>query len=298
MTDSIHQLVAVLVVIAAPVPAVAKDPTIFDHREHLAEAKGFPKCGVCHTQQAKADTIRPGREGHATCDGAGCHADAFSPAAYGKTQVCTICHVKKTRLALPNNLKPFPPTKPALEYYAEFSHQSHLVARVKKNLKDACLDCHVVDTKTKEVARPGHDQCVSCHGENDEVPMSKCDACHRPRVDGEGRTVSTGPRGRPNPCRVTKHFSHAEHRVDRRAREADKPVSCGTCHFGLNNAKTLGAIVPTNARKTMLNACGKCHRPGQRTAQGKAVFTTTGDCTRCHQDACLTSGPIPSWHKE
>jgi hypothetical protein len=127
--------------------------------------------------------------------------------------------------------------------------------------------------------------------------MSKCGECHAFRRDAKGKAVVTGPRGRANPCRVTKKFNHEDHRTDRRAKKGDRVVSCGECHFALEKAATLAAIIPTQGRKTMLNACGKCHRAGQRSAAGKAVFATSGDCSLCHQDACLTRGPAPSWHK-
>lgn len=290
-------LVAALFVLLPPTIGLAAGPSVFDHRQHQDDAAGFPECVTCHTESAGADVARPGKEGHAICDAAECHASEFSPLAFAKTELCTTCHLKKARVRLENNLKPFPPEKQRLDYYAEFSHESHLVTRVKKKLKDTCLDCHLVEAKTKEVTRPGHQQCASCHDSKSKVPMSACADCHRFRRDEKGAELAVGPRGRSNPCRVTGKFSHDQHRLDRRAKTSGKVVGCGQCHFGLEKASSLAAIIPTNGRQTMLNACGSCHRSGQMSAGGKAVVATSGDCMHCHQAECLSAGPLPSWHQ-
>ena len=264
-----------------------------NHRRHMA-IEGFPDCTQCHTEAERADKLWPARESHATCDAAECHAQDFGPAGYGKTKICTTCHLKKSRISAP--LQPFPPPKGEREYYAEISHKTHMAKKVQTKLKDPCLDCHQINRETREVARPGHEQCQNCHGREAKVKMSDCAKCHAFRRDETGQPVPMGPRGLQNPCRVTEKFSHVSHRFD--ARRPDRPaVSCGTCHLGLAKAQTLAAIVPTHGRQTMLDACGRCHRPGQKTSEGRKLVTTIGDCTGCHTTACLIVGPAPSWHR-
>ena len=264
-----------------------------DHAKHLT-IDGFPVCARCHMQAERADTVWPATESHAACNEARCHAKDFSPAGYGETKICTTCHVKKSRIGAP--VQSFPPKKAEADFYAEISHATHLAAKVQKKLKDRCLDCHRIDRKTREVARPGHTACLGCHDAKADLKMTDCAKCHVFRRDQKGALMPMGPRGLDNPCRVTEKFSHKVHRLD--ARQANPPeISCGTCHFGLEKAKTLADIVPTHGRQTMVNACGKCHRPGEKTAAGQPLVATSGDCTRCHADACLTVGPAPSWHR-
>lgn len=264
-----------------------------DHRQHIA-VEGFPDCTACHAGKARADEIRPGTDSHATCDGAGCHAEDFLPAGYKKTEICTTCHVRKSKIGAP--LVPFPPPEAELEFYAEINHQTHMRPKAQERMEDRCLHCHRIDRATKTVARPGHTVCKECHDADASVKMTDCAKCHTFRRDEKGTAVPIGPRGRKNPCRVKEKFSHETHRLDARQSEPTE-VSCGTCHFGLARAKTLAAIVPTHGRRTM-NACGRCHKRGQKTFAGQALLTTTGDCTGCHGGACLTVGAIvPSWHR-
>ena len=264
-----------------------------DHRAHLA-LEGFPACTECHPDAERADRVWPATESHAICDGADCHIKDFTPAGYGETKVCTTCHVKKSKIGGP--LLPFPPEGSGLEYYAEISHATHAKAEVREKLEDRCLGCHRIDRDTREVVRPGHGECAGCHDDKAVVKMTDCAKCHAFRRDEKGRPVPMGPRGRKNPCRVTAKFRHGIHRLD--ARRAEQPeVSCGTCHFGLERAESLAAIVPTHGRRTMVKACGRCHRPGQKTFAGQALITTDGDCGSCHVSACLMLGPAPSWHR-
>ena len=227
-----------------------------------------------------------------------------------ETMVCRVCHPSGTLFVDKDQLWPFPNTKPdkddgrrqyldGLDFYAEFDHRRHLRAGgpMSQVEDDHCMHCHQIEPTTLAAVRASHATCAPCHENNAEAPMSACTSCHRYRRDNKGRAVATGPSMRAKQGRVTRKFSHENHRTDRRAGKGDAQLSCGMCHSKAARATTLGAIEPTNGMKTMVQACGKCHRAGQRTKDGRAMFTITGKCTYCHEKRFLDGERLPREHR-
>jgi hypothetical protein len=265
-----------------------------NHRKHGKEA-----CASCHGDAEAADKTRPGSSDHRSCDGAECHAAEFYGDKAAATKVCFVCHTSKDFWTDMRELVGFPAGE-GRDYYAEISHKMHLgrgeggQSRVEKVTDQSCLFCHAIDVTTKEVARPGHAACESCHRESSKVPMSSCDACHRFRVDADGKPVPSAPISKPAPTRVTRKFSHEKHRLDRRKKEAT-PVSCGACHLTVAKATSIGSIEVQGGSNMMSAACGACHRSGQKTADGRPIFSITGRCTSCH-DSLGDTNPVPRSH--
>jgi hypothetical protein len=286
-----------------------------NHRKHLAlpalKKDRDAACARCHTVTPDSDAKRPAASDHRACDSADCHASEWYGQKAEGTEVCLVCHKTSTFWGDMSALRPFPPRPEAktndyfldrLEYYAEFSHKRHLGVSggnkesvVGKITDEGCLFCHKINLETKEVTRPGHGECQTCHTETSKIPMSKCRACHQARIDDDGHGVRTGPVLRSRATRVSRKFSHEKHRLDRRKREP-VGVSCGVCHTSVAEAETLGAIEVTSGSKTMVNACGSCHKDGQKTASGHALFTISGKCTACH-DSLADAQSTPATHR-
>jgi hypothetical protein len=285
------------------------DALRFDHRAHVEKHK-IGACETCHTSGANADTVRPAMRDHKTCDTAGCHADEFYGKKAATTKLCSLCHAGPAMLggAAAKKLQPFPRRMnisqtedsflDARDFYAEFSHKKHLRTGgpIKERTDQGCLFCHKIESAAVEARRPGHEACASCHDEKHAAPMSRCDACHQYRKDGNGIPVSTGPSMRDRPARVGGRFKHETHRVDRRKAEPT-PVSCGVCHSRALEADKLSEIVMTDGRQMMVSACGSCHRSGQANARGKPLFTITGQCTLCHSAGFMENMSAPAWHR-
>lgn len=273
---------------SCPVPRAAPR---FVHRDHFAlkdwSAEAYP-CERCHSVAGASDRTPPsGATQHKNCNEAQCHADGFNRF---DGRLCLSCHLEKSRVPeRAKALQPFP-REPA-GFYVEMDHAAHFGKDRRKPVKDGCFTCHA-----SKMERPGHAQCEACHDAASEKPMAQCGGCHLDRLDAEGRPHVTGPRGRPNPCRVTKAFSHENHATDRRRGKGARKLACSTCHFGVEKATNLAALVPTHGPETMLKGCGSCHDGLSRDAKGQPLFAITGSCTSCHETQCLTSVPTPSWH--
>jgi hypothetical protein len=261
---------------------------------------GKEQCTSCHGEGVDADRRRPAADDHRACDTADCHAAEFYGSKAEGTKVCFVCHTSRDFWTDMRALVPFPPEH--RDFYAEISHKLHLgreggsESRVEKVTDQGCLFCHQIDADTKEVTRPGHEACKRCHADDvAKVPMSRCNGCHHSRLDAEGKPVATGPIARAGASRVANKFSHEKHRLDRRKKDPT-PVSCGVCHLTVANAETLGSIEVHGGSKMMTTACGSCHRSGQKSADGKPVFSITGRCTLCH-DSMFDTASVPASHR-
>jgi cytochrome c7-like protein len=283
----------------AGLPALASAG--FDHRAHFKKSAAA-KCASCHPPTADADKNRPASHDHKACDGEECHAGEFYGPKAQKTDLCLTCHDSRQFWSA-QKVRPFPSESDLdrRDWYAEFSHKQHLKkgGPVAEKTDEGCMHCHKdVSASTRKAERVEHESCAQCHTEAlAKAPMSRCEACHKYRRDPKGRPLPTGPELTDRPERVTAAFDHYKHRLDRRKAEPTR-VSCDTCHPAAAEAETLGTIVPLRGQKTMVEACGTCHRPNQKTADGRRVFTVTGSCNNCHSAAFMhTMSAAPPSHR-
>lgn len=238
-------------------------------------------CAGCHSAGPESDRTPPSGPGtHQRCDGADCHAeDFYEPETFAKTEVCAVCHTRKT-LGIDPGFVSFPPSTPF--FYAQISHRRHT------DTKDVSLECSACH-ETKE-ERPGHSACVDCH-QTSEPTMLQCAGCHEPRFDEEGNPKQIGPVGLPAACRVTKAFA-GKHPVHLQQKLRGKKLTCEHCHPTVKKAKSLSELMLTQGRKTMMVSCGACHLEG-----GRSKVSLLGDCNSCHVEACFSAQRrVPAWH--
>lgn len=299
MRSAVAMLAALLSAVVAGTAradhAPAGTPAEFNHARH-AGLPGFGSCVRCHSAGVESDRKRPGQTSHDICEAAMCHASDFSSERFAETKICTVCHKRKEKIHVDGNIKPFPPENPAADFDVKFSHASHLTDHVKGRMHDSCLDCHAIDRTTGTTTPPAHAVCERCHGAQSKTQMSACEACHETARDAKVKRLPHRLRFAGGACSVSRKFSHERHRIDPRT-SGEKLVSCGTCHLRTERAWSLSDLVTPKGRDTMTAACGQCHRPGQHTRTGQALFSVIGNCSNCHEQACFGGGgPTPSDH--
>lgn len=318
------------VVVAVPAPAKSTDQTgpvglKFDHVAHAAldEPVEVSRCGTCHGEDKAGSLAKPARRGHQPCLSSGCHAEDFmsvgastrknSPERYQKAaSFCLGCHQNSEGLA------PSPFQKAKADNLYRNSKPSHYVEmnHLEHTSRTACRTCHVVDAQTFELQQetPGHDQCASCHKDNDDLPMNKCGSCHQdgaPDAYFKERTAVSDVRScnsarykklkgkRKAPCFQHEHEGH-------RTNKAGEAVQCKSCHFMFESKSYEGHSYQTlldikqaplmdNSRDRAHKKCGSagCHRAAVDESKG------SGRCSMCHSSksilgSLLSGGSAPS----
>lgn len=307
---------AALLTVAATTSLRAQGPEAPPSYGHAIHAKVFEEadrsfedaCADCHPNGVDADEERPGLDDHRDCSG--CHASAFFGAA-GEgpeaEEVCRVCHLTSKYIG-ENPLHPFPfhhedegaqarcRSRDTSEYYVEFSHRAHVSLAGDGKGKALCLGCHQVEADTGARPHPTHDECVECHHEEAEetFSLSECRGCHQLRRRDDGRDRPQAPARCDHPSRVIR-FDHATHRLDRRQGRSEAPVDCAVCHAKVARARTVAEIEPKRTSRQgrfqlMIDACGKCHRAGQRQASGAPMARVSGSCVYCHDEGALFGG--------
>ena len=240
-------------------------PFGFDHTVHDRDVNvsgGEPiACAHCH-QEKNGRLV--GRPEHAACFGA-CHGAPPATPARGarlaiepaRMKLCANCHAEAALVA------PFT-GKLAVTYPPYTTDQDfNLLLGHKQHREVACTQCHDPITKKRP---PPHQRCAGCHdgGKNHGPAMATCGTCHPPAV------------GKPQPPElrlvlnsVRSVFSHGAH-----AARGGAGKDCTTCHAPIKDADETVLSLP----RPTVKECARCH-------DGKAAFSTTGACTKCHDQA-------------
>ncbi|HEX5058258.1 MAG TPA: cytochrome c3 family protein [Kofleriaceae bacterium] len=252
--------------VAALVVIATLGLTGFDHIVHDrnldVKGVGVLPCNKCHVE-TKGKLV--GKPGHAACFGA-CHGAAPTAPKRGaklvlgdNAQVCTSCHADAVLQKPYAGKLPvfYPPYTADPDFNISFGHKQHSAA--------ACTQCHDIRAKAKPAT---HARCTNCHdgssAQGHTTAMANCTTCHPRAV------------GKPQPPElalvrdsVTAVFSHTKH-AGRSAAGRD----CNTCHAAIR------ATDDTELPRPKQDDCATsgCH-------DGKAAFSTTSACTRCHDKA-------------
>ena len=233
---------------------------------HQAEPHEKLECVVCHPAKdvAAGTPARPGRDDHAPCDGAACHAKEFQKTP---DRLCTLCHAAVGISPGTTRPAPYPPEIGPRERPAEFSHARHLdKGRMDRavGFHVACVDCHDRPQEAADPPLPRHAACGRCHGlpRGPAPKMTACKGCHE---DG----TPSPPRAR-QVIRDDLTFAHDRHAVDR----AGAAISCTTCH---RDVARQAATVQFSVPKT--TTCAECHDDERRAPDAVRMSR----CQTCHQ---------------
>jgi c(7)-type cytochrome triheme protein len=224
---------------------VAIVATGFDHAKHQTATQDTLTCTSCHAlTKTGALGAKPG---HAQCFGK-CHGPAPVLPAKGKKlatpPLCTTCHTQRALDAGTDKAAFRVMPPPRADFALQTGHKRHAAI--------ACDKCHAQSKPAP------HARCAGCHDgrPTQGPPMSLCTGCHQ-AADPAAQLGTSIP--------VRSAFSHAKHATRGAAGK------CATCHATDTDARALPH--PTTAQC----ATAGCH-------DGKAAFSTTQTCTRCHQD--------------
>jgi len=243
-------------------------PTGFDHTFHdrdlIVKNVGSLPCAKCHVEQ-RGKLV--GKPGHSACFGA-CHGPMpTAPKRGGKlefgerTKVCMNCHAESAQAAPYAGKLPvgYPPYGTDPDFNIALGHKQHGAI--------ACTQCHDMRTGPQPPRVP-HARCSGCHDGTSQPghgpAMSKCAGCHPAGM------------GKPQPPAlatvrdtVGATFSHSKHGARSTAGK-----DCLQCHKAIRETDDTELPRPT----TETCAVGSCH-------DGRAAFSTTASCTRCHDKA-------------
>lgn len=252
---------------AAP-DAPAKAAPRFSHVGHLGlEAAKVNDCARCHTlDQAQRPRV-PGGDGHQPCMSSGCHLSDFLDE---KTTLCLACHATTENFRRNPLVDVYAAGRPR-EHVVEIDHKAHMT-RGQPGRPDAaatCQMCHWVDRTTfVAVTRPGHAQCVACHGPTSPKPMTVCSTCH---LEGDPNVYFAKQR---RDVQLNGQFKH-EHEGHRflDGKRKTQPMQCELCHRTAARQTTLQALfaAPLVDRTTMQKTCSTCHD-----------VRDVAKCTQCH----------------
>jgi c(7)-type cytochrome triheme protein len=159
----------------------------------------------------------------------------------------------------------------------------------------ACDKCHKVDGKNAAYVPPNHGDCAGCHTPTHAVPMASCGSCHN-MGSADGSVTQCSPTVPWRSRQIAKRFSHDSHRTDIR-KPGSPPLDCGFCHWGVHRSKSVRKMKLMHGFKTMERACGPCHNGRLRVPGSKRrVFSTTGDCRKCHGNKFSSGAGVPTGH--
>lgn len=292
----------------------------FDHDAHSKLDTPVPvaECGKCHGDDTTGKLATPGAVGHQPCLSAGCHAEDFmsvgartlkeAPERYRQAaSFCSGCHKLETDVAP----SPFAKMDAPLvykgnknpNYHVEMNHLEHVG-------KTKCRTCHVVEKETfaLQFEAPGHDQCATCHGEdNEELTMADCAGCHQegnPDKYFKPRTFESDVRscdsdrykelvkargGKSVPC--FKHEREGHRYVD------GKDLQCNACHFMFEaksyNGFQYESLKGIKAAPLMDNRGERAHRKCGASGCHRAQVNESsggGNCNLCHSSQSILSG--------
>lgn len=236
----------------------------FPHETHTKVA-----CTSCHVAATEsASTMQPG---HASCDNADCHRNAFIGPP---SELCALCHEGvSTQAGGKSPLMGFPPGSGTRSQSSSFSHAQHLNAsRMEATLgfHISCTDCHQLQKDSgagPTLRSPRHADCARCHASEAAIPgtpsMTDCDGCHV-------ATSSSLPRHRDF-ITGDLQFAHREHLRDRRG----TLISCLECHD--RSAIATESEIGKHATPDM-RVCVDCHDNSERVPQAKRMRR----CETCH----------------
>ena len=221
---------------------------------HSAGEHARLPCLLCHRREDNSP--RPIRSvGHTPC--AGCHAQQFADAS---SPICTICHANPQSSAV----KPFPALR---SFNVRFDHATHTRGGARSN----CAACHKPARRGVALSIPAgfaaHTTCFQCHAPRVQVEgrdISSCGTCHN--LGGYRRTPESAPAYRVG-------FSHIEH--------TRRNLSCDDCHTvkaGAAQGRQVASPQPLmHHAAPRARSCMSCHN--DKRAFGGDDFS---DCKRCH----------------
>jgi c(7)-type cytochrome triheme protein len=228
--------------------------SIFSHGTHAARGGANKDCATCHAKirDATENDIELPRPTAKDCER--CHD---GKQAFAVTTACTHCHAEPKgvfRVARPT---------------ARFRHDQEHAVLVGG---DPCTTCHVLDTKTGEVAIAGHAKCISCHADDFGARFPKyCAACH---TATEPWRHLRADRGLPDTTEFGASLDHAKH-----------TAACTTCHVlrtattqlrtPRGHASCVGGACHAAAAGPAphLDDCNACHRLGLAASRRSRVTT-------------------------
>ncbi len=165
----------------------------------------------------------------------------------------------------------------------KFDHKLHL-----QDIGAECADCHAA-AESKSPAdnlMPGHDNCYSCHDENE----TECGYCH---------TNGDDPFGVPHVTNFIAKFPHDVH--------IEQDVKCITCHQGIafsekaatQHLPSMALCQTCHSDLEEANYCQRCHNADEklapvthnldwRQAHGLVNHLNEESCASCHtEQQCL-----------
>jgi Cytochrome c7 and related cytochrome c len=236
-----------------------------------------------------------------------CHEGAWSgsaPIHSASAEDCARCHdgVARPRVAWS------PPVRPTPFYI--FEHQRHVV-----DAEIACADCHQVPGAAgrMDVALPGVDRCLACHGEATvHLAAPSCAPCHQaltaiPGLSAERIAAFRAP---PNHASADFLFEHGplSERDPLRCSICHARETCESCHPNASTLAPIQSLAPDarvlaqaqrievrwprpashddpawaqahGTRTESLASCGNCH--------------TRQSCESCHRDELDALDALP-----
>ncbi|HEY3359813.1 MAG TPA: cytochrome c3 family protein [Polyangia bacterium] len=236
-------------------PPPDPDVITFSHQKHVVEQG--TACADCHANVAKQTALPAEIDAPKMAKCGDCHEIKAK-------DKCGLCHVFA---AIPTGYAVWTPPAGKLR----FNHSGHLA-----QTKNSCDPCHAQAAKTvklSQMRRPGHKECLSCHGHKEDYRALRCDKCHTNL--------------REYPLQAIAIFNHegnwlAEHKAygktnDGACRQCHIERYCDDCH-SRHNELIPSVRFPERVDRQLI------HRGDWRARHGLETAANPGTCLKCHAE--------------